>query len=179
MPSIEIEMLSTTESTHLATMEHITNIVNRVYEASEASLWKNRAVRTTVAEIAAFTKNGEIAVARLKGQIVGCVRVTRIDQEIGEFGMLAVDDNCQGSGVGRALIHFAEQKCEKENFCKMQLELLVPLEGEHPDKVILENWYTRLGYRQVRTETIEAFLPKLAQLLAVPCQFIVFQKELG
>jgi N-acetylglutamate synthase-like GNAT family acetyltransferase len=54
-------------------------------------------VRTTVAEMAEFTSDGEIAVARLMGQIVGCVRVRRIDQETGEFGMLAVGDQYQGT----------------------------------------------------------------------------------
>lgn len=179
MESMEIQMLPREKSTDTADMEAIKNIVNRVYAASEGTLWMNEPVRTTVAEIAEFTENGEIAVAQSNGQIVGCVRVRRIDQETGEFGMLAVDDKCQGSGVGRALIHFAEQKCQKENLRKMQLELLAPLEGTHPDKVILEKWYTRIGYRQVRTETIEASFPELAQLLAIPCKFNIFQKDLS
>ncbi|MBW8348847.1 GNAT family N-acetyltransferase [Bacillus sp. IITD106] len=177
MQPIEIQMLPCNESANIGDMERITNIVNRVYAASEESLWKHGAARTTVVEIAEFTSRGEIAVARLIGQIVGCVRVRRIDQETGEFGMLAVDDEYQGTGIGRELIRFAEQKCQNEQLRKMQLELLVPRKGSHPAKVILENWYSRIGYYPVYTETVDASIPKLAKLLAIPCKFVVFQKE--
>lgn len=178
MESTEIHMLSCNSSTNIMDLEHITNIINRVYEASEESLWKNRVVRTTVAEVTEFACGGEIAVARLKGQIVGCVRVRRIDQETGECGMLAVDVEYQGNGIGRELMRFAEQKCQNEHLRKMQLELLVPRKGSHPAKVILENWYTRIGYLPVRTETVDSLYPKLAQMLASPCRFLIFQKEL-
>ncbi|MEH7380472.1 GNAT family N-acetyltransferase [Bacillus sp. JJ1533] len=178
MQSIEIHMLPYSESTNISEMEHIANIVNRVYEASERSLWKPGASRTTAAEIAELAKSGEIAVAQSMGQIVGCVRVRQIDQETGEFGMLAVDEKYQGTGIGRELIRFAEQKCQNEQLRKMQLELLVPQEGTHPDKVILEKWYTRLGYQPIHTETTDASFPRLAEMLAIPCKFIVFQKNL-
>ncbi|WP_232230157.1 GNAT family N-acetyltransferase [Bacillus sp. J37] len=178
MQSIDIQMLPCYASTNKVGMEHITNIVNRVYASSEEGFWMHGAVRTTVAEMAEFTICNEIAVARSMGEIVGCVRVRRIDQGIGEFGMLAVDDEYQGTGIGRELIRFAEQKCQKEQLRKMQLELLVPQEGSHPAKEILENWYTRIGYQPVHTETIDASFPKLAEMLAIPSKFVVFQKEL-
>lgn len=92
--------------------------------------------------------------------------------------MLAVDEEYQGIGIGRALIRFAEQKCREENLRMMQLELLVPEKGSHPTKIILENWYTRIGYHPVHTKTIDALFPKLVQMLATPCKFIIFQKEL-
>lgn len=176
--SIEIQMLLHSTSTNIGIMERIANIVNRVYAASEGGFWMHGTVRTTVAEIAEFTRNGEIALAKSKGQIVGCIRVRQINKDTGEFGMLAVDDEYQGSGIGRELIRFAEQKCQKEHLRKMQLELLVPQEGVHPAKEILKNWYTRLGYQPIRTETVEALFPKLAQMLAIPSKFIIFQKEL-
>ena len=159
-------------------MERIANIVNRVYAASEESFWMPGAVRTTAVEIAEFTSSGEIAVAQAKGEIIGCVRVRQIDQETGEFGMLSVDDEYQGSGIGRELIRFAEQKCQKEQLGKMQLELLVPQEGDHPAKKVLENWYTRIGYQPVHTKIIDASFPELVQMLAFPCKFVAYQKVL-
>ena len=107
-----------------------------------------------------------------------CVRIQQLDDYTGEFGMLAVDEKHQGNGIGRALIQFAEEKCKSENLQKMQLELLVPQEGSHPFKTILEKWYTRIGYDPVHTETVESLFPDLAPQLAIPCQFIIFQKEL-
>lgn len=159
-------------------MEQITNVVNDVYRESEKSLWKNEVVRTTVTEITELTENGEIAVAQLGEEIIGSVRIRRMDEHTGEFGMLAVNKRYQGKGIGRQLIDFAERECEKEQLQKMQLELLVPQNGTHPDKVILEKWYTRLGYQPVRTEAIETSFPELSERLATPCQFIIFQKEL-
>ncbi|WP_082881407.1 GNAT family N-acetyltransferase [Lederbergia galactosidilytica] len=178
MQSIEIQMLPSQASSNLEDMKKVTNIVNDVYGVSEENLWMDGAVRTTVEEIAEYTENGEIAVARSMEQIIGCVRVTWIDKETGELGMLAVDEQYQGTGIGRKLILFAEEKCRNEEFHKMQLELLVPEEGSHPSKVILENWYTRLGYQQIRTDSFAASFPRLAQLLAIPCKLVVFQKQL-
>jgi len=178
MQSIEIQMLPRNESANIEEMEHIANIVNRVYAASEGNLWIPGAFRTSAVEIAELTNSGEIAVAQSMGQIVGCIRIKRLDQETGEFGMLAVDDKYHGAGIGRELIRFAEQKCKAEHLRKMQLELLVPQEGSHPDKVILGNWYSRIGYQPIHTETIDASFPRLAEMLAIPCKFIVFQKEL-
>ncbi|WP_453993331.1 GNAT family N-acetyltransferase [Bacillus nitroreducens] len=178
MQSIEIHMLPNNESKNIEEMEHIASIVNRVYETAEGGLWIPGAFRTSATEVAELTKSGEIAVAQSMGKIVGCVRVHQIDQETGEFGMLAVDEKHQGSGIGRELIRFAEQKCNAEKLRKMQLELLVPQEGSHPDKVKLEKWYTRIGYQPIRTESIDTSFPRLAQMLAIPCKFIIFQKEL-
>lgn len=178
MESIKIQKYSSSVSENLIDIEHITNIVNRVYTASEGDLWKRGAVRTTVAEMAEFIKKGEIAVALSNDEIVGCVRVRQVDQETGEFGMLAVDDEYQGNGVGQALIAFVEERFEKEGICRVQLELLVPRERLHPEKVILDRWYRHLGYDPVGTRTVEESLPGVAQLLAMPCGFVVFRKEL-
>lgn len=178
MSSIEIQMLPADASELITEMEHITKIVNHVYAASESGLWLEGTVRTTVEEVATFTRSLELAVARSMGQTIGCVRVRQIDSEIGEFGMLAVDVAYQGKGIGRALIQFAEEKCKQENLRKMQLELLVPEDGSHPDKKILEEWYTRIGYQPVYTDSVATLFPHLVDQLAIPCKFIVFQKNL-
>lgn len=179
MQQIEIQMLSSHAHANIVDMKHVTSIINRVYAASEEGLWTHGADRTTVEEIVELTTRGEIAVARLKGNIVGCVRVQQLDEETGELGMLAVDDDHQGTGIGRELIRFAEQKCQKEHLRKMQLELLVPQEGSHPAKATLENWYTRIGYQPIRTMSFDDSFPRLAKLLAIPCKLIVFQKDIS
>lgn len=178
MQTIEIKMLPRNASENMEKMEHIANIVNRVYAIAEEGLYKQGEVRTTVEEMIEFTSKGEIAVARYNRKIVGCIRMRQMDQKTGEFGMLAVDVKYQGFGIGRELIYYAEQKYKNKQLHKMQLELLVPVEGTHPTKVALENWYVRIGYEPVYTETTDALFPKLAQMLAVPCKFIVFQKNL-
>lgn len=175
----EIQMLPCSAGTHTEDMERMTDIINRAFAASEEGIWMNGAARTTVEEIKTFTGKGEMAAARSMGEIVGCVRIRRIDRETGEFGMLAVDSEYQGAGIGRELVRFAERKCQNERLRKMQLELLVPQEITHPTKVFLENWYHRIGYRRVATEPFDASFPELARMLAIPCKFAVFQKELS
>lgn len=172
--SINIAMLSPDASTHQEKVEYLTNLVNDVYDASSGDLWIDKRDRTTVKDMQQFIQNGEIAVATYMEKIVGCVRIYKINEKIAEFGMLAVHPESQGQGVGRKLIRFAEEKCRAEHFQTMQLKLFLPIHGTHPQKEILNDWYTRLGYQPVGVEAIDP-QPKN---LAIPCQFIIFQKAL-
>jgi GNAT superfamily N-acetyltransferase len=176
---IEIELLPAGASDDAPLMEGITALVNEVYAVAEDGLWVDGAGRTTVDEVAAMTRAEEIAVARRDGRVVGCVRVQRLDECSGEFGMLAADPAHRGLGVGRELVRFVERKCRAEGLPAMRLELLVPRGWSHPTKEFLAAWYTRLGYRIVRTGTIDEAYPGLAPLLATPCDFVIYEKNLG
>lgn len=178
MQSLEIRMLPQNASRDLDKMKYIANLVNRVYRIAEHGLYKQKANRTTVEDLQELTKKGEVAVAQLNEKIVGAIRIGQHDENTGELGMLSVDDAHQGQGIGRELISFAEQKCKNKGLATIQLELLVPEEGEHPVKKILEKWYLRLGYRPIYTDTIDSLFPQLNDKLAIPCNFIVFQKDL-
>ena len=60
----------------------------------------------------------------------------------------------------------------------MQLELLVPTTWSHPNKVFLHDWYTRLGYRPVRTTKLGESYPHLEARLATPCALAIYHKPL-
>jgi hypothetical protein len=45
-------------------------------------------------------------------------------------------------------------------------------------KEFLREWYTRLGYRLVRTGRLEEGYPHLQPLLATPCDFLIYHKDL-
>jgi ribosomal protein S18 acetylase RimI-like enzyme len=157
----------------------ITDLINEVYAVAEDGLWTEGATRTTVDEVAELTRAGQVVVARLGGRLVGCVRVQRVDDSTGEFGMLAADPAHRGLGVGRELLRFAEQRCREEGLATMQLEVLVPKDWSHPTKEFLAAWYTRSGYRVARTGTIDETYPALAPLLATPCDFVIYEKDLA
>jgi GNAT superfamily N-acetyltransferase len=157
----------------------VTSLVNRVYATAEKGLWREGAARTTMAETREFVCGGEIVVARLGGRIVGAVRVQRLDDGLGEFGMLAADPDHQGIGVGRDLVRFAEWLSRERGLGTMQLELLVPKTWTHPGKKFLHEWYTRLGYRVVRTGSIDEQYPALAPQLATPCDYVIYHKRLA
>lgn len=176
---IEIQLLPAAASKDSALVERITELINEVYAVAEDGLWADGATRTSVDEVAELTRARQVAVARLRGRIVGCVRIQRLDEGTGEFGMLAADPSHRGIGIGRELVRFAEQTCRDEGLGTMQLELLVPRNWVHPTKEFLAAWYSRIGYRIVRTGTLEEVYPDLAPLLATACDLVIYHKDLG
>jgi GNAT superfamily N-acetyltransferase len=112
------------------------------------------------------------------GHIVGAVRIQQLDAGRGEFGMLVSDPARRGERVGRELVIFAEQLSRQRGLAVMQLELLVPRRWTHPNKELLHAWYTRMCYRPVRSGTIDESYPGLAPLLATPCDFVVYHRDL-
>jgi ribosomal protein S18 acetylase RimI-like enzyme len=177
-PPIEVELLSPHAHADATLMERISELANEVYAVAEAGLWTDGATRTTVGEIADNTRAGQIAVARVGGQVVGCVRLQRLDERTGEFGMLCADPAHRGVGIGRELIRFAERTAGANGMSTMQLELLVPRDWTHRTKQFLADWYSRIGYRIARTGTIDELYPELAPLLATPCDLVIYRKEL-
>lgn len=174
--AVRIEMV--VAGTDPGIVARVTEIVNQAYEEGEKGLWIDGVARTSAAEVAELIGRGEIAAATSGGRVMGCVRVRRLAPELAEFGMLAADPTQRGGGVGRALVGFAEDWARAEGIAAMRLELLVPVDGEHPVKEFLRAWYTRLGYRQVGTGRLDEDYPELAAHLAVPARLLRFHKDL-
>jgi len=156
----------------------IAQLINRVYADAEKGIWLEGGSRTTEAEVAELIAAGEIAVVRSEGRVVGSVRVHLLEDGAGEFGMLVAAPEERGTGIGTDLVAFAEDWGRSHGVAEMQLELLVPQEWSHPVKEFLRAWYTRLGYRVVRTDRLETAYPHLVPRLACPCDFLVFRKVL-
>ena len=93
--------------------------------------------------------------------------------------MLVADPDRRGIGIGRDLVAFAEELSRQRGLGAMQLELLVPRGWTHPEKERLHAWYTRIGYAPVRSGTIDGSYPHLAPLLATPCDFVIYEKDLA
>lgn len=178
-PRLVVELLAEREAEDAALMSTLAGLVNTVYADAEKGLWREGAARTSAAELAEFTRAGQIAVARLDGRVVGCVRVQRLSDELGEFGMLAAAPEHRGIGAGRALVGFAEERARADGHRVMQLELLAPQTWSHPSKEVLADWYGRLGYRMVSVGDVAESYPELAPLLATPCDFRVYHKSLA
>jgi len=174
----EIQQLAPTAIDDVTLAPALTVLINEVYRVAEEGLWIDGTTRTTVQEVTDLVRAGEIAVARLHGELVGCVRIQELDSDTGEFGMLAAYSSHRGIGVGRQLVRFAEQGSRDRGHRRMQLELLVPREWKHPSKEFLAGWYSRIGYAVTRTGTIDEAYPHLAPLLATPCDFMIYQKDL-
>ena len=174
-----IEVLPAAAAADGELVGEIADLVNRVYAVAEEGLWVDGFARTNPTEMAELISAGEIALSRQGGEIVGSVRVQRLEDGEGEFGMLVADPDHRGAGIGRDLLTFAEGLSRERGSTHMQLELLVPRHWKHPNKEFLHAWYTRIGYRPVRSGTIDEQYPHLAPLLATPCDFVIYRKELG
>jgi GNAT superfamily N-acetyltransferase len=177
-PPLDIELLPAVAASNGELVGEITDLVNAAYATAEAGLWVDGASRTTASEVAEMIAAWQIAVARMGGQIVGTVRIRQLDAGTGEFGMLVAAPAHRGEGIGRELVAFAEELSRQRGLPVMQLELLVPRERLHPTKEFLNAWYTRVGYRPVRSGTIDDSCPQLAPLLATPCDLVIYHKAL-
>jgi GNAT superfamily N-acetyltransferase len=174
----DISLLDPTDSRDRALAEQLARLINDVYRIAESGLWRDGARRTTASEIAELIGAREIAVARRGGRVAGAVRLHDVAQDASEFGMLVADPDQRGTGVGRALLDFAEQRSRERGLRAMQLELLLPRDWSHPSKELLKAWYGRRGYRLIGTCDIRRAHPHLAPLLATPCDVAVYEKAL-
>jgi GNAT superfamily N-acetyltransferase len=174
-----IAMLNQHDSDDGSVVEQVSKLVNTVYRTAESGMWRDGTTRTTPAEVATLIDAGQIAVVIRSGLIVGSIYMHDIAHDATEFGMLAADPDHRGTGIGRALVDFAESAARRRGHRAMQLELLVPREWQHPSKEFLKAWYGRRGYRVVRTTTLDADHPSLAPLLVTPCDFWVYEKSLA
>jgi GNAT superfamily N-acetyltransferase len=175
---LKLETLSPASARDDQLVATITDLVNEVYAVAEEGLWREDAARTTSDEIAGLIRAGEITVARRCDRVVGCIRIQQLDERTAEFGMLAAAADQRSTGIGRQLIAFAEREGLRSGCGVMQLELLVPRTWRHPSKEFLAAWYGRIGYVANRKGTIDESFPHLAPLLATPCDFVIYHKDL-
>lgn len=174
-----IAMLPPSAAADPAAMSALADLVNDVYTTAEKGLWADGATRISAADMAGLVRAGEIAVATSGESVIGCVRIQRLDGDVSEFGLLAAAHRHQGTGTGRELVRFAEQRGRDMGCHAMQLELLVPRDWKHPSKEFLHEWYTRLGYAVVDSAPVAELEPGLAPLLATACSFSIYRKDLG
>jgi GNAT superfamily N-acetyltransferase len=173
-----VRVLEAAASQDARLVDHLTRLINDVYEVAESGLWRDGAKRTTASELADLIRGEQIAVATRHDQIAGAVRIHDVGDDVSEFGILVAAPEHRGTGVGRALVDFAEQRSRERGLRAMQLELLLPRTWQHPTKEFLKAWYGRIGYRRVRTGSFDAAYPHLAPLLATPCDLAVYEKPL-
>lgn len=90
-----------------------------------------------------------LLVAELDGAIVGSVETIDRRRGVAYLGLLSVDPERQGDGLGKRLVA-AAQAAARDRFAAVRMEMTVIAEREP-----LIAWYERLGYR--RTGEIRPF----------------------
>jgi ribosomal protein S18 acetylase RimI-like enzyme len=175
----EVKPLAPEEARDEVLVGELARIVNAAYAVGEAGLWVEGTTRTRPDEIAAAIRRGAMLAATAEGRVVGCAYVRALDAGTADLGLVSVAPEQWGAGLGRRLVRLAEELMRARGVATMQLELLVPKEWDHPEKDRLRGWYTRLGYRVVRTAPVEQVAAHLAPRLATPCEFLIFRKRLA
>jgi GNAT superfamily N-acetyltransferase len=174
----DVALLDAAAGQDAALVDRLTELVNRVYAIAESGLWRDGMTRTTPSEMTELIAAQEIAVATADGEIAGCIRMHDVSEDTSEFGILVSAPEHRGTGIGRALLDFAEQHSRRRGQRAMQLELLVPRDWSHPSKEFLKRWYGHRGYRLVRTTSLDESYPHLTPLLATPCDLEIHAKPL-
>jgi GNAT superfamily N-acetyltransferase len=124
--------------------------------------------RTNEAEILDRMQKGEFLLGCDEtGELVASVYV-ELRGARGYFGMLAVDPQRQGNGLGRKMVEVAEEYCRGKGCTAMDLTVL-SLRPELPPV------YHKLGYVE---SGVEEFRPSRPLKPGVECYCIVMSKEL-
>ncbi|GAX27263.1 hypothetical protein FisN_13Lh176 [Fistulifera solaris] len=160
------------------TMIAIVSLVNDVYDVAEENMWKENGVRTNLLEIESLIQERRLMVVERDKKIIGLVKLSKIDEETGELGMLVVDQSARRQNLGRRLVESAEVWAKGEGFHTLQLQLLTPRTWKHPTKEFLKEWYSRMGYTPQCTASFEEDYPYLVDLLACECDLTTWTKAL-
>jgi GNAT superfamily N-acetyltransferase len=174
----EVTLLAPGEAGDEALVAELARIINAAYAVGEAGLWLDCTTRTGPGEIADAVRSGGMLAATLDGRLVGCAYVRPLDADTADLGLISTTPDQWGRGVGGELVRAAEELTRSRGMTMMQLELLVRKGSAHPAKDRLRDWYTRLGYRVIRSAPFEQIAAHLAPRLAAPCEFLIFRKRL-
>ena len=144
----------------------ITRLINRAYRVEDFFVDGDRIAEREVAALA--EANQLVVLDGAAGGLAAAIQV-RVDPagERGYFGLLSVDPDFQGLGLGRRMVAVAEALCEAMG-CRTMALRVVNIREE------LAPWYRRLGYRE--TGAIEPFTDPRAKR---PCHFVEMAKPLA
>ncbi|KAI0469591.1 hypothetical protein F4859DRAFT_136042 [Xylaria cf. heliscus] len=185
-----IRVLAPASASDAPLVAALTHLVNSVYGEAERSIYKTSFERTSAAQIEEYIQAGQLAAAfppannnnndnETPKQPIGCIFIKKLSPTTGEFGMLAVSPTHRSTGLGRALVRFAEDRFRQDPGVGVaRLELLVPVHFEHAGKTRLQAWYARLGYVMTELRDFGLEYPALNALLAGPTEYRVFEKTL-
>lgn len=143
-------MAETFRAATLDDVERLQPFVHAAYRGDSARRgWTHEAdlldgQRTDVEALRAMIEDPAyvILLAEADGALTGCVSVTDKGDGLAYLGMLSVDPDLQGNGLGRRLIRAAETEAV-ERFGAHTMEMTVIVQRRE-----LIDWYVRCGYAE-------------------------------
>jgi predicted GNAT family N-acyltransferase len=108
-------------------------------------------------------KNQYIIISLDNEEVVGCLFIKIVSQENVKFRQMAIAENDQHKGIGRAIISFAE------NFCQLNKYKIIEL---HARKTALE-FYQKQNYQSIGEEFNEVGIPHFKMLKTLVSEVVV------
>ena len=142
--------------------EALVPLINRAFEVEREFF---TSARIDLAETLKHFDKGKFLLVECDGTLAGCNYV-ELRGDVGYFGLLSVEPDFQGRGLGRILIEQAEEFCRDAGCSRMQIRVL-----NH--RTELPPFYEKLEYHTARVEEVEQ-VPSAR----MPYHFIVMEKEL-
>lgn len=139
----------------------LAELINRAFVVERAFLDGDR---TNPDEVAALTQRGAFLVLEYAHGLAAAIHV-ELRGAVAYIGVLAVDPELQGMGLGTRLVRIGEALAEAEGVTQLMLRF-VNLREE------LVRWYRNLGYRAIGTSPSPEGVKR-------PCHFIEMRKRLG
>lgn len=140
----------------------LAQLINKAFAVERPIFDRDRIDRDGVLT---YVEKGKFLIAEDGGGFLGCVYV-EVQSETGYVGLLSVEPDQQGKGLGRKLMQAAEEFFRRMGCKEAELRVVsarAPLPG----------FYRRLGYAESRTEPLPPGVqPK------VPCHFQYMTKKL-
>lgn len=129
-------------------------------------------IRTSEASLQAMIENpgAVILVIEENRHLQACVYLEK-QKEVLYLGMLTVDPELQGKGLGARLMHAAEEKATKSGCRKIQMTVITARES-------LVAYYKRKGYRDTGERKPFPDDPAFG-IPKQPLQFLVLEKQLN
>ena len=151
----------------LATIDDTDLLVPFINRAFAPDNYFKRTERTSPSQVAEYLQKGFFLLLEDTVGLLGLIYTELREDNRGYIGMIAIDPDRQGSGIGTRLLQIGEQICRERGSSVIDISVV----NLRPDLVA---WYQRKGYQNVG----EAPYVR-PEILILPCHFILMEKILA
>lgn len=144
-------------------VEPLARLINTAFVVEQSFI---EGERIDPAGIREYLKKGKFLIAEYTAGLAGCVYV-ELRGKRGYLGLLSVAPARQGTGLGRQLMHVAENYFRDAGCNAIDLRIISP-------RTPLPAFYERIGYRQTGTAPFAADVP-----VKVECHYVLMSKSLS
>ena len=156
----------------------VISMANEVYSTSEREFWKEGYYRLNAEEFNHYEKAKWLHLAEINNELVGCVLMRPVDGITTSFSMLICHPNHRKKGIGKTLVEHVFKIALEDNYLKMQLEILSPIEWLHDEKEFLKRWYDSLGFKLLKEVNFADYYPNHGKYMKCPLLFSLYEKDL-